>query len=66
MIFGEKNNNAGNEFSGINTHENMTFIRKNFCKLQKPPFFKAVKKMCHNSNSKDRVKVFNLILEKKI
>ena len=33
MIFGkkiEKNNNAGNEFLGINTHEYMTFIKKNF------------------------------------
>ena len=33
MIFGkkiEKNNNAGNEFLGINTHENMIFRKKNF------------------------------------
>ena len=33
MIFGkkiEKNNNAVNEFLGINTHENMIFVKKNF------------------------------------
>ena len=33
MIFGKKikkNNNLRNEFLGINTHENMTFIKKNF------------------------------------
>ena len=37
MIFGkkiEKNNNVGNEFSGINTHHNMIFIKIFFCKLQ--------------------------------
>ena len=65
MIFGqkiEKNNNAGNEFLGINSHENMIFRKKIFLQVaEAPPFFKAVKKRSHNSTSKDRVKVFNLI-----
>ena len=47
MIFSkkiEKNNNAGNEFLGINTHENMIFRLKFFCKLQRRRHFSELSK----------------------
>ena len=47
MIYGqkiEKNNNAGNEFLGINTHHNMIFRKKNFCKLLRRRHFSELSK----------------------
>ena len=52
-IFGkkiEKNNNSGNEFLGINAHENMIFTKKNFLQVaEASPFLRAVQKSSHNS-----------------
>ena len=47
MIFGkkiEKNNNAGNQFLGINAHENMIFTKIFFCKLQRRRHFSELSK----------------------
>ena len=53
MIFSkkiEKNNNAGNEFLGINNRQNMIFGKKKFLQVAEvSPFFRAVKKRSHNS-----------------